>query len=255
MNAQSPANDTSTKAAYANLAAQVESLVQELKDASPHRVMEAALQRYGGRIRLAFSGAEDVLLIDFAKQVGGDFSVFCLDTGRLHAQTYIYLDRVREHFGIDIDVVFPKHDAVQDLVKRKGLFSFYKDGHKECCSVRKVEPLRRILATTDAWATGQRRDQSPDTRADVPVVQLDNAFGSPEHPLVKFNPLAGWSSAQVWRFIRGAGIPYNPLHERGYVSIGCAPCTRAVLPGQHEREGRWWWELAGDKECGLHVAE
>jgi phosphoadenosine phosphosulfate reductase len=114
-------------------------------------------------------------------------------------------------------------------------------------------PLRRKLATLDAWITGQRRDQSPSTRASVPVVQVDSAFSTPEHTLVKFNPLASWSSAEVWRYIRDNDVPYNELHARGFVSIGCEPCTRAVLPNQHEREGRWWWEDATVKECGLHA--
>jgi phosphoadenosine phosphosulfate reductase len=138
-------------------------------------------------------------------------------------------------------------------VREKGLFSFFKDGHKECCGVRKVEPLVRALRPLKAWVTGQRKDQSPGTRAEVPVVQLDATFGSPERPLVKFNPLANWSSKQVWAYIREHDVPYNSLHERGFVSIGCEPCTRPINPGQHEREGRWWWEEETMKECGLHA--
>jgi phosphoadenosine phosphosulfate reductase len=141
---------------------------------------------------------------------------------------------------------------VEKLVREKGLFSFYNDGHQECCGIRKVEPLRRALSTLNAWVTGQRRDQSPSTRAEVPVVQADPTFSTPDHELIKFNPLANWSSQQVWDYIRENAVPYNPLHERGFISIGCEPCTRAVLPGQHEREGRWWWEEATKKECGLH---
>ena len=138
-------------------------------------------------------------------------------------------------------------------MREKGLFSFYRDGHKECCGIRKVEPLVRALRPLKAWVTGQRRDQSPGTRAEVPVVQLDSTFGSPERPLVKFNPLANWSSKQVWAYIREHEVPYNALHERGFFSIGCEPCTRPINPGQHEREGRWWWEEETLKECGLHA--
>ncbi len=228
-------------------------LAEQLAGAQPYRVVEAALQRYDGRMAVAFSGAEDVLLIDLVRQVGGQVRVFSLDTGRLHPETYQFIERVREHYDIAVETMFPQPAEVQRLVAEKGLFSFLVDGHKECCGIRKVEPLRRALATTDAWMTGQRRDQSPDTRAEVPVVQLDEVFGDADRPLVKFNPLAGWTSAQVWRFIRSADIPHNDLHRQGFVSIGCQPCTRPVLPGQHEREGRWWWELSTQKECGLHI--
>src|SRR5437867_228088 len=179
--------------------------------------------------------------------------VFSLDTGRLHPETYQFLEKVREHYRIPVEVFFPQPEAVERLVREKGLFSFYKDGHKECCGIRKVEPLVRALRPLKAWVTGQRRDQSPGTRAEVPVVQLDPSFGSPERPLVKFNPLANWSSKQVWAYIREHEVPYNALHERGFFSIGCEPCTRPINPGQHEREGRWWWEEETLKECGLHA--
>lgn len=212
-----------------------------------------ALEEYSSRIGISFSGAEDVVLVDMAAKLGGKFRVFSLDTGRLHPETYQFLDKVREHYGIAIEVFFPRPEAVEKLVREKGLYSFYRDGHKECCDIRKVEPLRRALATFDAWVTGQRRDQSPGTRAQVPVVQLDPTFRNNGHELVKFNPLANWSSRQVWTYIRENNVPFNPLHERGFVSIGCEPCTRAILPGQHEREGRWWWEDATQKECGLHA--
>ena len=234
-------------------AQRVEALASSLAGTSPYRIVEAALQHYGGDLHVAFSGAEDIVLIDFIAQIGGGARVFCLDTGRLHPETYAFIEQVRAHYNIAIDVMFPDATAVQSLVANKGLFSFRQDGHKECCGIRKVGPLRRALSGASAWMTGQRRDQSPETRADVPIVQLDEAFGSPERPLVKFNPLANWTSAQVWSYIRGGGLPFNELHSRGFVSIGCEPCTRPVLPGQHEREGRWWWELPDDKECGLHV--
>ena len=218
----------------------------------PNEILQFALENYEGGIAISFSGAEDVVLVDMAAKIGGKFSVFSLDTGRLHPETYQLIDKVREHYGIPIEIYFPQASAVENLVKAKGLYSFYKDGHKECCGVRKVEPLRRALKPLDAWVTGQRHDQSPSTRAKVAVVEIDPVFSSPDHELIKFNPLANWTSRQVWNYIRENDVPYNPLHEQGFISIGCEPCTRRVLPGQHEREGRWWWEDQTKKECGLH---
>jgi phosphoadenosine phosphosulfate reductase len=147
----------------------------------------------------------------------------------------------------------PDRNLLDVLVKNKGLFSFYQDGHHECCGIRKVEPLRRKLAQVDAWITGQRKDQSLDTRQDIPEVQLDTTFSSAEHQVIKFNPLLNWSSMQVWDYIDAHQVPYNELHEKGFISIGCEPCSRAVLPNQHERAGRWWWEADTKKECGLHA--
>jgi phosphoadenosine phosphosulfate reductase len=228
-------------------------LAESLAQKDPREILSHALREYSPRIAISFSGAEDVVLVDMAAKAGGKFRVFSLDTGRLHAETYQYLDKVREHYGIPIEVFFPQPAAVEKLVREKGLYSFYRDGHKECCGIRKVEPLRRALDGLAAWVTGQRRDQSPGTRAQIPVVQVDAAFSSNGSQLVKFNPLANWSSKQVWDYIRDNQVPYNPLHERGFISIGCEPCTRPVLPGQHEREGRWWWEDETKKECGLHA--
>jgi len=218
----------------------------------PSEILALAFEMYSPSVGISFSGAEDVVLIDMAAKLGGQFRVFSLDTGRLHSETLRFIETVRERYEIPIEVFFPRPDAVEKLVREKGLFSFYQDGHQECCGVRKVEPLRRALSTMSAWVTGQRRDQSPSTRALVPVVQPDPTFSTAENALVKFNPLANWSSKQVWDYIRENDVPFNPLHERGFVSIGCEPCTRVVLPGQHEREGRWWWEDATRKECGLH---
>jgi phosphoadenosine phosphosulfate reductase len=218
----------------------------------PQEIIRLALTSYE-RIAISFSGAEDVVLVDMAVRLDPKVRVFSLDTGRLHPETYRYLERVREHYGIRLELLTPEYRDVDALVREKGLFSFHRDGHKECCAVRKVAPLRRRLATLDAWITGQRRDQSPETRAEVPIIQQDTAFSSPDHELVKFNPLARWTAAQVWEYIRRHGVPYNDLHGRGYHSIGCEPCTRPILPHQHEREGRWWWEDKSLKECGLHA--
>lgn len=219
---------------------------------TPQQILKLALEQFPN-IAISFSGAEDVVLIDMAKKTGLPFRVFTLDTGRLHPETYRFLERVRKHYGITLEVCQPEAEPLAKMVDAKGLFSFYDDGHEECCGIRKVAPLRRKLATLDAWITGQRRDQSPNTRNAVPVVQADQTFNRPGELLAKFNPLANWSSEEVWAYIRAFEIPYNELHEKGFVSIGCEPCTRAVLPNQHEREGRWWWEEATKKECGLHI--
>jgi adenylyl-sulfate reductase (glutathione) len=229
-------------------------LTADLVGADPATIVDRALATFGTDLGIAFSGAEDVVLIEYARQTGRPFRVFSLDTGRLHAETYRFFATVEKHFGIHIEYLFPDATSVERLVRAKGLFSFYEDGHQECCGVRKVEPLKRHLSGLRAWMTGQRRDQSP-TRAAVSVVQQDPAFrGIDGVPLVKFNPLANTTSEEVWLTIRALGLPYNPLHERGFTSIGCEPCTRPVLPNQHEREGRWWWEEATKKECGLHKA-
>ena len=229
----------------------VDRLAADLEGADPRDVLAVAVESFDA-IALSFSGAEDVILVDMLADLTDAVGIFCLDTGRLHPETLRFVEQVREHYGLPIELMSPDADAVQALVREKGLFSFYRDGHQECCAIRKIEPLRRRLTGLEAWITGQRRDQSP-TRTEVPVVQRDGAFSTAEQPLVKFNPLAGWSSADVWRYIREYDVPYNPLHDRGFVSIGCEPCTRAVGPHEHERAGRWWWEEATKKECGLHL--
>jgi phosphoadenosine phosphosulfate reductase len=234
-------------------AQQIEALAAELDAQHPADILERALREYGAALSISFSGAEDVVLVDMASRTGLPCRVFTLDTGRMHPQTYRFLDTVRERYGVAIEAYFPQPEAVQALVREKGLFSFYQDGHEECCAIRKVEPLRRALSVAPAYVTGQRRDQSPGTRAAIPVVQIDTAFSTPERQLVKFNPLANWSSGKVWQWIREHDVPYNPLHDIGFRSIGCEPCTRATNPGEHEREGRWWWEEATKRECGLHI--
>lgn len=230
----------------------IDQLRSELEGESPRAILKQAFKRFDN-IALSFSGAEDVALIEMAHKLTDNLQVFTLDTGRLHPETYEFLEKVRKHYGLQLEVLSPDASEIEALVREKGLFSFYEDGHSECCGIRKVNPLRRKLATVDAWITGQRKDQSPGTRNDVPLVQIDPTFSTQDHTLIKFNPLANWSSKEVWDYIRMTEAPYNALHEKGFVSIGCQPCTRPVLPGQHEREGRWWWEEATQKECGLHA--
>jgi thioredoxin-independent 5'-adenylylsulfate reductase len=231
----------------------LQTLAEELAGATPGRIVRRALEIHGSDVAVSFSGAEDVLLIELAHQTGLPYRVFSLDTGRLHPETYRFFAKVEEHYRIHIEYCLPEAAAVEALVRNKGLFSFYVDGHRECCNLRKVEPLKRQLSGLRAWITGQRRDQSP-TRSDVPLVEVDASFrGAGGGELIKYNPLAEQTLGDVWAAIAGFQVPYNELHARGLVSIGCEPCTRAILPGQHEREGRWWWERASDKECGLHA--
>ncbi|BBL75719.1 phosphoadenosine phosphosulfate reductase [Methylomagnum ishizawai] len=230
----------------------IASLHADLVGKNPRTILKTALSLFDN-IAVSFSGAEDVVLVDMAHKIRPDIAVFTLDTGRLHPETYRLIEAVRERYpSIRLEVLFPDCQALWQMVKDKGLFSFYKDGHHECCGIRKVAPLRRKLETLDAWITGQRRDQNQ-TRQELAEVEIDAAFSGPERRLVKFNPLANWSSSQVWDYIEAHDVPFNELHRRGYVSIGCEPCTRPILPNQHEREGRWWWEDAGKKECGLHA--
>lgn len=235
-----------------NIKFDAEKLARDYMHKTPEEILKLALNSFEN-IAISFSGAEDVVLIDMAVKVKPDVNVFSLDTGRLHPETYRFIEQVRNHYHINIEALSPDQTTLEKFVQEKGLYSFYKDGHKECCGVRKVMPLRKKLNTLDAWITGQRKDQSPGTRADVPVVEKDSAFSSADRTLIKFNPLSFWTSAEVWQYIRTNDVPYNELHNKGFISIGCEPCTRPVLPNQHEREGRWWWEDATMKECGLHA--
>lgn len=204
-----------------------------------------------GRVAFASSfGAEDMVVTDVVFSAKLPIAIFTLDTGRLPDATLDLLLRTRNHYGAEIEVFRPDDDAVAKYVAEHGANAFYEsvDLRKSCCGIRKVEPLRRALAGRDAWITGLRRAQSV-TRADLPAREFDAAHG-----LVKFNPLADWSEGDVWAYIRGRGVPYNALHDRGYPSIGCDPCTRAIRPGEDIRAGRWWWENRDSKECGLHVS-
>jgi phosphoadenosine phosphosulfate reductase len=240
-------------AAPAMDSAQLAGLASDYAERPAAEIVRWGLERFGQHCAIAFSGAEDVVLIDMAAKTGLQFSVFCLDTGRLHAETYRYIEAVRKHYAIEIAMMSPAPVPLQSLVRRKGLFSFYEDGHGECCGIRKVEPLRRALSEYRAWITGQRRDQSPATRSNIAVIELDATHTGIEGGLLKLNPLARLTAQEVWTYIAEHQVPYNPLHEKGFRSIGCEPCTRPVLPHEHERAGRWWWEEATKRECGLHV--
>lgn len=230
---------------------EIEQLNARLIDSDPREILREVFELLPN-CAVSFSGAEDVVLIELARKLTPELAVFTLDTGRLHPETYRFIEKVREHYQLSIELLMPDAEELQAFVSSKGLFSFYQDGHEQCCGIRKVAPLRNKLASLDAWITGQRRDQSP-TRTEVPVIELDTVFSTDSHPVVKVNPLANWSSEEVWNTIQMFDVPYNELHDRGYISIGCEPCTRAVKPNEHERAGRWWWEEATIKECGLHL--
>ncbi|MDP3703640.1 MAG: phosphoadenylyl-sulfate reductase [Candidatus Omnitrophota bacterium] len=223
----------------------------EMESKSPQEVVRWALEQFGDRVALASSfGAEDVAIIHMMVQVSPTPRIFTLDTGRLNQETYDVMDQIREKYHVTLEVMFPKAEAVERMVREKGLNLFYQsiENRKLCCGIRKVEPLNRALASLDAWITGLRRDQVV-TRSSVKKVDLDADHGG----IAKINPLADWSWEQVMAYVKQHGVPYNVLHDRGYPSIGCAPCTRAVKPGEDFRAGRWWWERPEQKECGLHV--
>ena len=214
-------------------------------------VIRLALEKFGRGIAVSSSfGAEDMVLIDMLMKIDPKGRIFTLDTGRLPQETCNVIDATRQKYGAAIEVLFPQADAVQNMVAEHGMNLFYHsvENRKLCCGVRKMEPLRRALSGLDAWITGLRREQSV-TRTAVHKVEWDQA-----NSLVKVNPLVDWSNADVWAYIRTHNVPYNALHDRGFPSIGCGPCTRAVQPGEHERAGRWWWEHPETKECGLHVS-
>ncbi len=214
-------------------------------------LLERIARRFGGRVALASSlGAEDQVLTDVIAQASLPIAIFTIDTGRLPAQTHELLDATRERYGLVIEVLTPDSAELGAVLAERGSNFFRRsvEDRKLCCHVRKVLPLRRRLAGLEAWVTGLRREQSI-TRQDLPIVHWDEA-----HQLVKLNPLAGWSKDDVWQYIRQHRVPYNVLHDRGYPSIGCEPCTRAVEPGQDIRAGRWWWEQPEHRECGLHLA-
>lgn len=216
----------------------------------PHAIVAWALETFHPEIALASSfSREDIVLIAMMASVRPDARVFALDTGRLHEETYEAAEAVREALGTRIEWHFPERAAVEELERTKGLYSFRESlqNRRECCRIRKVEPLRRALAGLRAWVTGQRREHGV-TRAELPVVEVDDAHGG----ILKINPLASWTDRELDAFLRERDLPRNRLHDAGYPSIGCAPCTRAVRPGEDPRAGRWWWEDPGHKECGLH---
>ena len=217
-------------------------------------LLQRIASEYGsgpGQIAFANSlGAEDMVITDLIQQAQlTNIEIFSLDTGRLPSETYDLMATLRKHYGLTLRLYYPRHELIEAYTSEKGINAFYESValRKECCFIRKVEPLGRALAGKRAWITGQRAQQSA-TRAELPVQAYDA-----EHGLEKFNPLAEWTTQEVWAYIRTHHVPYNALHDKHYPSIGCAPCTRAISAGEDIRAGRWWWESADTKECGLHA--
>jgi len=223
-----------------DLKARVEQLCVMLADIQQH---------YAPAVFANSLGAEDMVLTDLIAQRFPGISMFTLDTGRLPEETYDLMQRIRQHYGVTIHAYFPDATTVEQYVAQQGPNAFYESValRKSCCYMRKVEPLKRALQGKKAWITGMRREQAS-TRENLELSSFDEA-----HNLQKFNPLCEWSTEEVWHYLKQQSVPYNTLHDRFYPSIGCAPCTRAVTPGEDVRSGRWWWERADTRECGLHV--
>lgn len=228
---------------------EVTKIAAELEPKEAHDVLDWAVNRFPKLVLSSSFGLEDVVIIDILSKIKTDVKVVTLDTGRLPQETYDVMDAVREKYGLDIEVYFPDTTSVEKMVRDNGLNLFYKsvDFRKLCCGIRKVEPLRRALSGSDAWITGLRRDQVQ-SRTGINKVEWDADHGD----IVKINPLADWNSEKVKSYVDANQVPYNKLHDQGYPSLGCAPCTRAVKPEEDPRAGRWWWELGIDKECGIH---
>jgi phosphoadenosine phosphosulfate reductase len=219
-------------------------------DAAPEEILRAGVEAAQGTVKLACSfSVEDVVIIDIAARHGVQIGIFALDTGRLNEETYEVSEAITEHYRIPIDWYFPGNEAVEKLEREKGLFSFREslDNRHECCRIRKVETLGRALKGLAGWVTGLRREQSV-TRNGFAPIGLDEANGG----ILKINPLMEWTEDQVWGYAKEHKVPVSRLYGQGYRSIGCAPCTRPVAPGEHARAGRWWWEDPEHKECGLH---
>lgn len=219
---------------------------------SAESLLSWVARRLDRRVAFASSlGAEDQVLTHLISRVAPSIPIFTIDTGRLPQETYDLLEETRTRYGLPVEVLFPNPADVEPMVFEWGPNLFHRsvEDRKLCCHVRKVKPLERRLAGLEAWITGLRREQAV-TRSDLQAVQWDEA-----HQLIKLNPLVDWTEDQVWDYIRARNVPYSRLHDRGYPSIGCAPCTRAVAPGEDIRAGRWWWEQPQHKECGLHVAD
>jgi phosphoadenosine phosphosulfate reductase len=233
-----------------------EMMAKEFEEKKAEEILKWAIEKFGKKVALASSfGAEDVVLIDMLMKIDPSARIFTIDTGRLPQETYDVIEKIMEKYGAKIEFLFPDKKAVEEMLEKYGPNLFYKsvELRRLCCHIRKVEPLERILKDLDAWITGLRREQSV-TRVRIEKVEEDErTFDGIKRVLIKINPLADWTEKQVWDYIKRNNVPYNALHDRSYPSIGCAPCTRAIKPGEDIRAGRWWWETPEKKECGLHI--
>ena len=213
-------------------------------------ILEKIGKEYGGKVVFTSSfGAEDMVITHLISKLDLDIEIATIDTGRLHQDTYDFIDRAVKFYGLELKSYFPEASEVEEMVRKSGhnLFYYSQENRKFCCNIRKVNPLEKILTGKKAWITGLRSEQNKFRQA-LGLMDKDTTRG-----ILKVNPLIYWTSSDVWDFIKQNGIPYNSLHDKGYPSIGCEPCTRAIMPGEDERAGRWWWE-SGLKECGLHLS-
>lgn len=220
-----------------------------LENASAAEALDLVIKEFGDKIIFASSlGAEDQVITEMIAGIDKSVKIFTLDTGRLFPETYETLERTTNRYGMPIAVFFPDAGHIEGMVRSRGINLFYEtmDNRKLCCHIRKIEPLNRAFTGNEAWISGLRREQSV-TRQEMKMVEWDE-----QHNLIKINPLIDWTEKQVWDYIKEKDIPYNKLHDQGFPSIGCQPCTRAVQPGEDVRSGRWWWESPQNKECGLH---
>ena len=227
----------------------MEENIEKLNLMTPEEAMRYLMDKYGDRIALSSSlSLEDQVITHMMLSIRKNARIFTLDTGRLFPETYSLIDKTNMKYGIKMEIYFPDHEKVEAMTRKHGVNLFYEsiEKRKECCNVRKIEPLNRALSTLDVWVCGLRREQSI-TRGDMKMVEKD-----PYSNVIKFNPLIDWSLKDVTDYIKANNIPYNPLHDKGYPSIGCQPCTRPVAEGEDIRSGRWWWEDPDKKECGLH---
>jgi phosphoadenosine phosphosulfate reductase len=228
---------------------QIKKLNEEFQGKQPEELLKYFLEKYGDKIALASSlGLEDQVLTDMILKINHSARIFTIDTGRLFPETYSLISRTNERYGVKMQIFFPENKAVEEYVYANGINAFYGsvEKRKECCKVRKIEPLLRALSSLEVWICGLRQEQSV-TRTAVQAVEWDEA-----NHLIKVNPLAGWTEKEVWNYIKVNNVPYNRLHNKGFPSIGCQPCTRAIAEGEDVRAGRWWWENPEHKECGLH---
>jgi phosphoadenosine phosphosulfate reductase len=228
----------------------IQNLNKQFKDSDPQKVLEYFISNYKKEIAFASSmGAEDQIITHFLSQIDKSVRIFTLDTGRLFPETYSLISRTKSHFEINIEIFFPDTANIEKMVNSKGINLFYEsiENRKLCCNIRKIEPLKRAFKGLKVWICGLRREQAV-TRQNMQMVEWDN-----ENQLIKINPLINWKEDDIWNFINKQGIPYNKLHDNGFPSIGCQPCTRSISKEEDVRAGRWWWENPETKECGLHA--
>ena len=230
----------------------ISELANKFEQKSAIDILKWSIENFGNKIALASSfGAEDVVIIDMMVKIDKTKTkILTLDTGRLNQETYDVMDEIRKKYDISIESYFPNSEEVEEMVRGKGFNLMYEsiENRKLCCKIRKVNPLNRALATLDGWITGLRREQAI-TRSNIKKIEIDSTHDN----ILKINPIADWSEDMVWKYIKKNEVPYNKLHDKGYPSIGCEPCTRAISKGENHRSGRWWWEESFQKECGLHI--